>query len=235
MSIGQRMDARRYFYHPPTGWTEDGRPLDSGTAHVIHSNLSHLSEQNMRLIGHTPGPGYLPPNDTGDKLWEGIVDAARLSTASLGTYDRRPWVQPLNAIRFGPFAAVARDLSVDPPGYRPRKFRVMVDGTHNSSSATDLSVVAALTDTPAAPPHSGGVLDIQEDRFNTISVDFRADITLDPRNPVRPSETWRCRDAAAGLGTSHLAVAELWVWVYWDSMFGGDAIWSISVFEVTDV
>lgn len=235
MSIGERIDGRRYFYHPPSGWTDDGRPLDAGTAHIIHSNLSHLGEQNHRLIAHTPGPGYLPPNDTGDKLWENVVEYGRPSNASMANYNRRPWTQPLNCVRFGPFAAVFQDLSADPPGFLSRQFRVMVDGTHNADGPSDLSVAAALTASPTPPPLSGDILVIEEQRFSATGADFRADFTFAPTDPLRPTESWRCRPQAGAITAATVArVSELWVWVYWDSGFAGDAIWSISVFEVVE-
>ena len=55
MPIGQRV-VTRYIKHPSAanGYLADGDPLDAGSAHVIHSNLSHLSYRNVRLVG-----GYL--------------------------------------------------------------------------------------------------------------------------------------------------------------------------------
>ena len=51
MPIGQRV-VTKYVKHPPpaSGYLADGGPLDSGSAHIVHSNLSHLSERNVRLV-----------------------------------------------------------------------------------------------------------------------------------------------------------------------------------------
>lgn len=236
MPIGERV-VERYVQHPPaaSGWLADGDPLDAGTAHLVHSNLSHLSERNVRLIAHTTGPGVVVDDTTGNaNAWAGIIDA----TLDAGTSDEFaliPWERADNAFLCGPVALSHTRIGTSPAGLYPRKVRVVVQGTKSTMGATSLVVYAVLTATPDTP--------LRSQRYATASSTLAAagfpvtnlfDLTLSCENPVRPAEEWRCRAEGASEGASS-AITPAWVWVGWrtnTALINPDTIESISVFEV---
>ena len=99
MPLGQRI-VDRYVMHPPaaSGYLADGDPLDSGSAHIAHSNLSHLSERNTRLIAHALGPGEVDWAGA----WSGVIDETEVSGTD--PYALIPWYRDRTAKMFGPIA-----------------------------------------------------------------------------------------------------------------------------------
>lgn len=236
MPIGQRV-VTRYIKHPSAanGYLADGDPLDAGSAHVIHSNLSHLSDRNVRLVGHALGPGEVDWQDA----WSGIIDTTDIS-GNLDTYALIPWYRNRTAIMFGPLALSMARVQTAPAGFVPRKVRVVVQGTKSNMVNTDLYVYAVMTSTPAPPTDPNSI------RYATATASKSAgvgdvlcvfNLVLEPQI-VRPTQEWPCREASSGLGAT-AALTPAWLWVGWRStttrgLVGSDpdTIESVSVFEI---
>lgn len=230
---GPRLDTPtpRYYRHPPAadGHLADGMPLDSGSAHVVHNNVTHLAVENVRLLGHAVGPGTNLPIDP----FTGLTDAAPASDLSL--LANVSWRQTDAGMSFGPFAAVFSELGVDPPGFKPRKIRVAFEVIQSTQFASDMALAAALTTGPGTPlqatvlalatshPVTAGT-GTPTPALHSVHV-----IELEVEAPQRPTESWRSADLDA------VTVLPLWVWVgYYTSaaVLGVDSIESVSVWEV---
>lgn len=234
MPIGQRV-VTRYVKHPAvaSGHLADGDPLDAGTAHIVHSNLSHLSERNVRLVAHALGPGEVDWQGA----WSGVIDETQI-VGALDVYSLIPWYRDRTAKLFGPLALSMARVQTAPAGLVPRKIRVVVQGTKSAMVGTDLYVYAVLTATCDTP--------IRSLRYATATASKSAggsdtlcvfNLTLTPEL-VRPTQEWPCREASSGLGAT-AAITPAWLWVGWRStttlgLVGSDpdTIESVSVFEI---
>lgn len=234
MPIGQRV-VTRYVKHPAvaSGHLADGDPLDAGTAHIVHSNLSHLSERNVRLVAHALGPGEVDWQGA----WSGVIDETQI-VGAVDVYSLIPWYRDRTAKLFGPLALSMARVQTAPAGLVPRKIRVVVQGTKSAMVGTDLYVYAVLTATCDTP--------IRSLRYATATASKSAggsdtlcvfNLTLTPEL-VRPTQEWPCREASSGLGAT-AAITPAWLWVGWRStttlgLVGSDpdTIESISVFEI---
>lgn len=234
MPIGERV-VERYVKHPPaaSGDLADGDPLDAGTAHLVHSNLSHLSERNVRLIAHATGPGAITDATTTNG-WSGIIDATQ-DAATTDDYALIPWKRDDNAFLCGPIALSHTRIGTAPAGLYPRKIRVVIAGTKSTAGATTLWTYAVLTATPDTPLRSQRYAQATASKVSGASVTpYLFDLTLSCDFPVRPGPTWRGRASGASEG-SDTALTPAWVWVGWRSNTTGvnpDTIEGISVFEV---
>lgn len=234
MPIGQRV-VSRYVKHPAvaSGHLADGDPLDAGTAHIVHSNLSHLSERNVRLVAHALGPGEVDWQGA----WSGVIDETQI-VGAVDVYSLIPWYRDRTAKLFGPLALSMARVQTAPAGLVPRKVRVVVQGTKSAMVGTDLYVYAVLTATCDTP--------IRSLRYATATASKSAggsdtlcvfNLTLTPEL-VRPTQEWPCREASSGLGAT-AAITPAWLWVGWRStttlgLVGSDpdTIESVSVFEI---
>ena len=234
MPIGQRV-VSRYVKHPAvaSGHLADGDPLDAGTAHIVHSNLSHLSERNVRLVAHALGPGEVDWQGA----WSGVIDETQI-VGALDVYSLIPWYRDRTAKLFGPLALSMARVQTAPAGLVPRKIRVVVQGTKSAMVGTDLYVYAVLTATCDTP--------IRSLRYATATASKSAggsdtlcvfNLTLTPEL-VRPTQEWPCREASSGLGAT-AGITPAWLWVGWRStttlgLVGSDpdTIESVSVFEI---
>lgn len=231
MSIGERV-VERYIKHPApaNGWLADGDPLDAGTAHIVHSNLSHLSERNVRLIAHTPGPGDVE-NYSGTTLGE-VYDTAAADPLNIIT-----WYRHEAAALFGPIALAHTRIGAAPAGLYPRKVRVVVQAYKTGDVNTTFYVYAALTATPDTPRRSARYDTAYDSVPAIVGAQHVFDMTLSCDNPVRPiGDPWRSRESGANEPAT-TALVPAWVWVGWRSegtygMASYDRIESISVFEV---
>ena len=237
MPIGERV-VTRYVLHPPaaSGWLPDGAPLDAGSAHLVHSNLSHLSERNVRLLAHTTGPGPVTAS-TSTAAWTDIIDAA--PDAAADAWGVIPWQRPDNAFLCGPVARAHTRLGTAPAGFYPRKVRVVVQGWKADSFNTELTVVAALTSTADTPLRSQVYARAQHQVLDTAVTTpggdpFLFDLNLNCTLPLRPTQTWRCREDGDAEGAA-VSLVPGWVWVGWYSSTSPvhpDRVESVSVFEV---
>lgn len=223
MSLGQRLG--QYLRHPTTGITPDGAPLDAGSAHILHANLSELSAQNARLIGQHVGPGVVGYDTTTFAQWTNVYDVFEQSNSD--AFARMPWMQPTQCVAFGPFNALA--MSLDGRGFTHRDLKVLVDVTKGNVATTTLTIMAAVTSVYDTPLRTERVASDFQSFPHTSPGDFTSVLDLQLR-PVRPSASWRCRDG----GDSTAAVAPLWLWVGWFSndINNADFVHSVSAFEV---
>jgi hypothetical protein len=233
MATGERL-VNRYLKHPPasSGPLADGDPLDSGTAMLVHSNLSHLAERNVRLIGHTVGPGDISYDSTITLPWGQTIDEAQ---SDGDIYAIIPWERPACAVNFGPLALAHTRLGTAPAGYYPRKVRVIVQAYKNNviSPGSVLIVFAVLTAGAGTPIQSTRLAQFYQQRTQSTPGAHTFDITLSPDQPLRPNGEWRSRpdsaDAPAGV-----SLVEGWLWIGWhtDCASTPDRVESISAFEV---
>lgn len=237
MSIGQRVVAKLI----PTpdsaaGWLPDGAPLDSGTAHIIHSNLSHLSERNTRLIGHAPLQGDITATSTFTTPWaEADIDYDDTATEQ---YAIIPWTRPDCAWCFGPIALSHTRLGTAPAGFYPREVRVIAHGykdndTLGGGAPTTLRIMAVLTDACDIPLRARRLAQDFRDFSSTSTGAKIADMTLSCDTPVRPSSSWRSRPSGASAPAT-VTLVEAWLWVGWytSAVSPVDRIESVSAFEV---
>lgn len=239
MPIGQRLSSvsPRYIRHPPaaSGWNADGDALDSGTAHIVHNNLSHLSAQNARLIGHQRGPGWIGQLVSLYGPFAGIVDVAPDPGADV--YGTHPWAQPTNALCLGPWPLSFTRLQTSPPGFVPRRVRVVVEVQKGTTATTTLYVMTALVLGSGTPLQTSPLVR----SYTSVSAtganqqkQLHFDLTVEA--PVRPSELWRSRPSGTDAAADTL-VAPCSVWVGWtsdDAVNRLDAVWSVSAFELAD-
>lgn len=224
--------APRYYKHPPggAGWVQNGRPLDSGTAHILHNNISVLAHQNTRQIGNVIGPGLVGYN-TPD--WSGIVDASPQPDAA--PFGLIPWVQGKDAVVMGPFVPSFTRVGSDPPGMWPRKVQVMVHCRKSSTSGSTLKLMAALVSGAGTPVHGGVVVaTAQQALTEALHAGERfVPLILDCARPLAPSENWRSRpDGATVAATTALHPLRLWVGWLSDDAAVQDFISAISAFEI---
>ena len=230
MPIGQRV-VTRYLKHPTAanGYLADGDPLDSGTAHHVHSNLSHLSERNVRLIGHALGPGEVDWQGA----WSGVIDETEVASSG-DPYSLIPWYRDRTATMFGPLALSMARVQAAPAGLVPRKVRVVVQATKSTQSSTNLYVYAVLTATPDTPIRSQRYAQATASKASAGSDTLCVfNLVLSPEL-VRPSQEWPCREASSGLSASN-TLTPAWLWVGWRSTttsVNPDAVESISAFEI---
>lgn len=232
MPIGQRLDAvPKYIKHPVTGaWWQDGKPIDAGTAHIVHSNLSHLSAESLRHIAALVGPGAIETFDsTKDDQW----DDFELESPREGDI---PWSQPRDAVKVGPI--YLPEFEIISGGPRLVGVRFFVEGRRNGASAGEkLKVLFALTTGEATPAQSFPVVHYEE-LYQNPDTDFVLDVTLptgsDPALQIAGSGSWPCRTPGTGASTS-VTLPFLYAWVGWfstDALAGNLAeIKSINIWE----
>lgn len=241
MSTGERI-IDVYIPTPPAGagHLPDGAPLDSGTAMIAHSNASHLSERNARVIGHMPLGGEITLASTFAATWIDAIDVAYdpanddPANGRLGTI---PWSAGC-AESFGPVAFSAVRLGSAPAGYYPRAVRVVVQ-LHKSTEVdgsggdTKAYVMAALTSGADTPLRAGIYVSAYAQRTAAAAGDHLIVLDLDVAAPVRPSASWRSR--GSGLeAPANTTLTPAWCWVGWysNTALSADRIESVSVFEV---
>ena len=239
MPIGERLLATpRYIKHPPVAswYGLDGSSIDSGTAHIVHSNLSHLSAVNLRSLGTVPGPGKVTQYKGAENTYNTLtlLDASAPTAGDANeTILKIAWVDQVDCLCLGSIPAVPVTLGVDPPGYRPRPVRVIVNGDKGVDVGSTLYVVAALTSSSAPPSLQLPLTYAVSSTYASGSGAFEFDTTLTVSGPVRGSRDHISRPDASG-GDSHTLCLDLYLWVGWFSLGTGasvDSIYSISAFE----
>lgn len=240
MSTGERI-VDVYIPGPPaaSGHLPDGAPLDSGSVMIAHSNLSHLSERNVRLVGHMPLAGEITLDSTFIVPWTDAIDVAYdpanddPANGRLGTI---PWSAGC-AESFGPLVLSATRIGTAPAGYYPRKVRVVVQGYKSSETIggadTRMYIMAALTTGPDTPLRSGLYVTGYAQRTAATPGARTFVLDLDVAAPVRPSASWRSR--GSGLeAPANTTLSPAWVWVGWysNTVSVPDRVESVSVFEV---
>lgn len=226
----------RYIKHPPggSGWLRDGMPLDSGTAHIIHNNLSQLANQGTRHLGVAPGPGYIGAAETSG-LWTspGFIDVSLEDGAD--EYGQHPWVIGKSACVFGPFAPAFTRFGIAPAGMYPRRVRVVIQFEKSATVSTTLTIMAALVKGAGGPLRAPMVAK-RSLQFNTsLSGQRLVQLDLPPNSPLAPTASWPSDVPGSGV-PSDTPVCPLWLWVGWlsDDPGTSEGIFSISATELAE-
>jgi len=246
--IGQRLgastgtDAPRYIRHPAAAsqpWS-NGEFVDAGFAHIVDNNLSHLSHESCRPLGHVLGPGALThaPEDAASG-WKGLDDAPeripgrREPPLSAISWDRR------TAVRLGPFVGI-QDRTTSDGLSALRRVRVTVDCVAATPSIGNagLYLYAALT-ADAQAPSEGSVLATavgngtvaQPSPVSIVGNRGRRDIDLVVNDELGATLTMRCRSDASTRGRRITSVLAYWVWVGWRASLANCAVIAVSAYE----
>lgn len=232
MPIGERV-VERYIKHPAaaSGHLPDGAPLDAGSAHIVHSNASHLAARNVRLIGHAALPGDVSAASTFTDPWARAFELDEPSAPE--PYEAITWERPSNSLLFGPVALAHTRTGTAPAGHYPRRVRVVIQAYKGTEGSSSLRLVAALTGSPDTPALSPRLAEATLVRTEAATGAWLAVLDLDCDAPVRPTQAWRCREEGSSEATV-AAVTPAWVWVGWysNTILTLDRVESVSVFEV---
>jgi hypothetical protein len=191
------------------GLLSDGRPLDSGSAMRLASEINHLiSECAPRQLVNCHGPGsVVVVNSDWNDLNEQVPDA----TARSGYEHMEIAWSATSAMRFGPFPGV-RDRPADEGAMLLRKVRAAVRA--KSDGTNTLSVYVAATATKRPP--SDGYLAFRKATMtsSTAATLFDSALTdLDLRGvPAvsRPEPVSALGEQAVG---GYVEVPEFWLWL----------------------
>lgn len=221
----------KYYKHPPggSGWAQDGRPLDAGTAHILHNNVSVLAHENTRHLAWIKGPGSIG-STTPD--WSGIIDGSPDTTNA--PYSMIPWVQGRDAVVVGPYVPSYTRLGTDPPGMYPRRVQVVIHLTKSATSSSVLDVMACLIAGEGTPLRGQVVAAATARLTEAVHAGERfVPLVLNAARPIAPSEGWRSRASGASVGAV-TGVCPLRVWVGWlsNDVAVADFISAVSVFEI---
>lgn len=223
----------KYVKHPPaaSGWLPDGAPLDAGTAHLVHNNLSVLSYQNTRHLGATNGPGMVNFL-TAFNAWTGIIDTSGQSGTD--PYGYHPWAIGATATVFGPYSPSYTRLGTTPAGMWPRKVRVVIE-CEKGATSSNLILMAAIVRGQGTPLGAPVVCRTSHTLVAADNGQRIVSLILEPDYPVAPCTTWRSRPTGGGLAANTL-LCPLWIWAGWFSDDPGtaDNIWSISATEIAE-
>jgi hypothetical protein len=245
MPTGERITTTpRYIKHPPAASFEwvDGHSVDAGTAHIVHSNLSHLSAVNLKFLGCVMGPGAFQGWDASQNGYKtrGIIDATPPADPAdvAQDYARIAWLVAPDgdAVVIGPVSGVPLTLSADPPGFTPRRIRVMGAAARGTSGTGGVYFVAAVTKGPA-PPSVQTPLAYVVSSFYTAAGAIDLDITLEVPTPV-PMDRDMVSRASAADAESTTRVMDLYVWLGWYSASAtsdvtlADSLYHVEAWEI---
>lgn len=242
MPIGERLHTTpRYVRHPPVAtWPwRDGRSVDAGTAHIVHNNLSHLSERNLRHIANLQGPGavlgYANTNASNAYLARNIQDAQRPADGTTGVDLKLlqiSWDRTYDCLMAGPIPAVGVNLQTDPLGYVPRAIRIRVVGAKTLPTGY-LYFVTALTLGPVPPNLVRPLVVSGSSDYTAVGpVTFEV-ASLVPTGPILPTREFTSRPD----GATTTRVADLYVWVGWlttntdGTPANQDRVYSVDIWE----
>ncbi len=246
--IGQRLgastgaDAPRYIKHPAAAsqpWA-NGEFVDSGFAHIVDNNLSHLSHESCRVLANVLGPGALThtPEDIASG-WKGLDDAPertpgrREPPLSAISWDRR------TAVRLGPFVGV-QDRTTSDGLSALRRVRVVADvlAATPTIGEAGLYLYAALT-SDGSPPGENNVLVTgvgngtvsRPEAINIVGNRGRVSINLAVNDELGPTTQFRCRSDSSPRGRRVVAVTAYWLWVGWRASLANCAVIAVSALE----
>lgn len=240
MPIGQLFTTnKRYIKHPPytSFYWQDKYSVDSGTAHIVHNNLSKLSQKNLRQICNLIGPGNRLgfPADKSTSGYSDKVDSRQLPRdENLTSFNYIYW-DNYSSLRAGPFPGCAINLSVDPVGYLCRNIRAYAQITKgNGTASSEILVVCALTNGPGNPAINEPIVYATQTKITPG--DYDLEFELEITSPIQPAREYICRADSDGI-TQVNQLIDLYLWLGWYSTnvnttpANQDAIWSFSAFE----
>lgn len=226
MPIGQQIDetAKKYYRHPTAGIIANGDPLDSGTAHFMHSNMSFLSQENRRLLGHVIGPGAIGWDTSTNAQWYGIISNGGEQNPSIPSttspnypYNNIPLLSGINCVNIGPFHATdANTVFIE------IEYQVVIECTKGNAFGTDLLLAVFVNEEPVP--------------FGSTTINYTGPGTYQIHFTFNISQTtqsvWRGRSSSSEQSTIVYPLLFKVAWLSND-VTQNDYIHSISVFEVT--
>lgn len=202
----------------------DNRPLGANVAMVLHNNVSHLCNENLRHLAWWQGAYGLQQNNG----WTvGPRDATQPnSETSSGVESEISWSR-LVSHHFGPFCGVQ-----DRRGPRDEALlrRIVVDVDFTNAATAGFNLYAAITQGFVPTPPYAGVVAVTKltdpgTGVQTINLDATATIPRDAGIACRPNN---------GYAAATAYPVWFWVWVGWYSTDGGDRINAVSIYEQRD-
>lgn len=223
---------RAYMKHPAAGaassFVADGKPMDSGTWHVVVNNTHVLQAESARQLFSDVGPGSVTKgNDDG---WENLDETA--ATASdRGGVNVIAWNtlgSTQTARVYGPFAICLdrqRTSGTVPRDNLARRVRVHV--RYKSDGTNIFKVFVAITPSPAPPTDRALASDLTT-IFTTSATDVDSTITLEFGGSTAYTHQ---SGVATARGAGSVTVQEYWVWVGWRIVAGTAAVASMEAWE----
>ena len=242
-AIGTGATAPRYVTMPAaaSAYWQDGRALDSGTAHIIDNNLSHLSAESCNHLCWYPGPGAITwVSHAVNSGWTTYEDAdgytagtglAAITRANAISWDWR------TAVVHGPFK-LTQDRLLTAGGYGPRLVHVSVET--DCTSGAGLALYAALTNSEA-PPDQNNLIAWTYTQDGSGALAYCANgysvngLTLTAATTIAPNTRWTARARASSRTSStQTQLTQSWLWVGWRLYNVGGTlseVLSVSAFE----
>jgi hypothetical protein len=233
-ALGETMEAgtsARYYKHPSgsSSWLQDGKPLDSGSAHILDNNLSHLGAESVRCWV----ADYAPFSISDDGGYGNIVGETNPDAGPEAAQNATPaeviWERTTSAV-YGPFPAIADHEISDRGGLTVRKVRVKFRVV--ATVANGLRVMCALTrseQTPLEDQIAFGYDLVNATGETVRTIDLEADVPLDPR----PGPRSRVDNV-----TNQAVVSQeipVWLWVSARQLLAGSyGVVSVSAYEVRE-
>lgn len=224
--IGQRLEDSatlpgRYIRMPAAAnaFIRDDRPIGANVAMVVHNNLSHLCNENVRHLALWQGNASLSQLNG----WSGLRDGAEPdSSEPTGEEWEISWSRDV-ARHFGPFLGVQDRIGTNG---EPLLRRVVVDVDVTYASLTlHCALVEGFT---PLPPYHGPLAYSRTTPSSGVNT-----INLDATATIGPAEAIVCRPGATTYGALAYP-AWFWVWVGWESGSASDRIKAISIYEQRD-
>lgn len=241
-SVGTGATAPRCLAMPAaaSAYWQDGRALDSGTAHILDSNLSHLSSESVRHLGWCAGPGSITfTSESVNSGWAGYEDAPTLTPTDLTKPDAISWDER-TALRWGPFA-IPQDRALTLGGYGLRDVYARVDVDAVTGGASDgLYLFAALTASELAPDIGNVLAWTYTQDGSGLALRATAGrrtvlLVLQAGGPSLPNARWQSRTLGpSGTTSAQVQLVEAWLWIGWRVVGAGgtlSSVVSVSAYE----
>ena len=237
--IGRRIGAGsganlpRYIKHPAgssgNAWFAQNDPIDSGTAHVVDNNVSHLSAECARHLVYDHSVGATQATDGWDADYS---DAPNNAAATTELPWRISW--DYRTARCYPLPAMIADRDLPEGGLGLREIHVQVYADVNT---TGLYLFAALTATEAPPTEGALALGtaygtVEAPEAATVGLK-RIEIILRTDRPAGPPrDAWSTAGVSGAIVEGSVPVHSGYLWVGWLSDNASNEIHAISAYEV---
>lgn len=234
IGAGSGAEIPRYIKHPAgssgNSWLAQNDPIDAGTAHIIDSNLSHLSAECARHLVWDHTVGAMAAVDGWDADYSDSPNAT-------GSASDLPWMIAWDnrTARCYPLPAMIADRDLPEGGLGLREIRVQVYADVNTDNS--LYLFAAITPTEAPPTEGSLALGTA---YGTIEAPTtataglkRIEIVLRAELPAGPPmEEWTHGAGGDGNNAATVPVHAGYLWVGWKSSDALNEIHAISAYEV---
>jgi len=234
IGAGSGAEIPRYIKHPAgssgNSWLAQNDPIDAGTAHIIDSNISHLSAECARHLVWDHTVGATAAVDGWDADYSDSPNAN-------GSADGLPWIIAWDnrTARCYPLPAMIADRDLPEGGLGLREIRVQIYADVNTDNS--LRLFAAITPTEAPPTEGSLALATAYGTINAPTTATsglkRIEITLRAELPAGPPrEEWVHSAGGDGINAATVPVHAGYLWVGWKSSDAANEIHAISAYEV---